>query len=64
MLEMATQIQATVSGALQDLGFVSEPSGEPGSPEKLKITKETIEKIRSLEGKTVEVGSDGSLKQS
>jgi hypothetical protein len=60
---MATQIQAAISGALQDLGFEDASGGPPGSPEKLKIAKATVDKIKSLEGNAVMVNADGTVSQ-
>ncbi len=33
----------------------------PGAPQKVKVTKATVEKIKSLEGKTFEVNADGEV---
>ena len=60
---MATQVQASVAGALQQLKFESanEPGDPPGGPHKLKVTAETVEKVKSLEGKTITVDSGGNV---
>ncbi len=59
---MATQIQAAVTGALEETaGFENEGASMPGAPVKLKVTKETVEKIKSLEGKTFEVDGSGQV---
>lgn len=58
---MATQIQATVSGALSDLKFEDVPGGAPGSPQEKKVTDKTVAFIKSLEGKKVSVDSEGKV---
>ena len=60
---MATQNQALVSAALQQLKLerVPDPSGGLGGPQKLKVTKDTVEYVKSLEGKTFVVDSSGEV---
>ena len=59
---MATQIQATVSGALQELGFEAD-DGMPGAPQRLKATAATAARVQELvdnDGAVV-VDGDGNL---
>lgn len=60
---MATQIQATVSGALQELGFEAEDGGMPGAPQRLKATAATAARVSELadNDRVVVVESDGNL---
>lgn len=60
---MATQNQALVSGALQQfkLEVVSDPTGKVGGPQKLKVTKETIDYLTSVVGKTFVVDGAGDV---
>lgn len=55
---MATQLQATVSSALQELKLKADEGGMPGSPVTLSVTEETLEYLR---GKKITVDSDGKL---
>ena len=57
---MATPVQSTVAEALQSLKFES-AGGMPGGPHEHKVTTETVEYIKSLEGKSVVVDSDGRV---
>jgi hypothetical protein len=58
-----SQFEALVTGALQALKFEapSSSSGRIGGPQKWKVTPATVAYIKSLEGKTVTVGSDGQI---
>lgn len=58
---MATQNQALVSGALQELKLEFVEGGAPGSPPRMKVTKATVEYVKSLEGKTLVVDGDGNV---
>lgn len=59
-----TQVQAAVSAALQQLGFVPKPSnGPPGSPSLFAVTHETIQSIRHIEGRDFEVDGAGNVKK-
>lgn len=55
-----TQIQAAVSGALQELNLEAK-GGVPGSPQELTITKESVDFVKGKEGKSLVIQSDGSV---
>lgn len=62
--EMAGLIGSINIEALYKLGFEEDTSGErrfPGSPAKLKVTQETVEKIKSLVGKSLTVADSGEI---
>lgn len=59
---MATQIQSNVSDALQTLGLEYQENDMPGSPQELKVTKNTISKLENMLDATVIVDGDGSIK--
>lgn len=56
---MSTQEQATVGGALSNLGFESVPSEVLGGPAKYKVTADTLQKLK--EGTVLTVDSAGSV---
>jgi hypothetical protein len=63
---LISQDAALVSGALTTLKFETLP-GKPdviGAPPKMRVTKKTLEYLGQLlkDGKTIEVGNDGSVK--
>jgi len=58
---MATQIQVAVVSGLEKLGLENEGASMPGAPEKLKVTQETVTKVQSLVGKTLEVDANGEV---
>jgi hypothetical protein len=60
---MSTQIQAAVTGALEELGLENESDGPPGSPSKLVVTKETVAAVTALMGKTLFIGADGQINE-
>ena len=59
---MATQIQATVTGVLEDLKFEAIPSQQLGGPQQFKATDETEGFVASLRkrNQVLEVRSDGT----
>ncbi|WP_168564995.1 hypothetical protein [Crateriforma spongiae] len=61
---MASPIQVTLVTALEDLGFQrKEPdAGAPlGGPAEVEVTEKTLEGLKGLIGKTVEVDSGGKV---
>jgi hypothetical protein len=63
---MATQIQAAVSSALQEVFKLQDvqPETNPpviGGPQTLRITHETAHAVKHLEGKTVTIDGDGTV---
>lgn len=56
---MATQSQALVSSALQELKLVPVESGMTGGDQTLKVTDETVAFVKGLSGKSVVVDGDG-----
>lgn len=56
--------QALVTGALSELKFEHVPQNPPvmGGPQQYTVTDETIKYVTSLEGKTLVVDGDGSVK--
>lgn len=60
---MATQVQSAVSSALQELKleWQDAPDGIVGGPQELKVTAETIEFLKSVEGESLVVESDGTI---
>ena len=60
---MSTQVQAEVSGALDELKFENRGADMPGAPQKFGVTTETVEFVQSLldESKQVVVDGSGSL---
>lgn len=59
---MATQVQVAVLNALETLGLQKEPlTGPPGSPEPVKVTPDTVARVGSLEGQTLEVDASGNV---
>lgn len=60
---MSTQIQASVSAALEELSFESLGAEMPGAPSKFQPNQETVERIKFLvdNGKSVVVDSSGEV---
>jgi hypothetical protein len=60
---LATQVQAAVSSALQELKFDAGKGGMPGAPAKLKITKATLDNLKKLmdDGKQISIDADGKI---
>jgi hypothetical protein len=63
--DMATLNQAIVSGVLTTLKLESVPANPPimGGPQEWEVTKETVDFIKSMEGKSFVVNSDGEMTQ-
>lgn len=61
-----TEAESLVSAALSALKFEQLPNDPKriGSPPKFKVTKETIEYLKGIEGKTITIEGDGSVKVS
>jgi hypothetical protein len=60
-MEMATQVQVAVVGALENLNFLNQGTLMPGAPIKLKVTQATVDYITSLQDKDIEVDSQGAV---
>jgi hypothetical protein len=58
---MASLIQSEICSILDKLKFELDGGTHPGAPMTVKVTKETIDFIKSLEGKALEVGADGKI---
>ena len=52
-----------MTAVLSEMKFESVPANPPvmGGPQKFKVTAETVDHVKSLEGKTLVVNSDGTL---
>ena len=63
-LNLITEAQSYVSGALDNLKFELLPSGVVGGPQKYRVTQATVNHMQKLmrENRSVIVQNDGSIK--
>ncbi len=61
---MQQPVGYSISDALQKLGFKLDPFPQDGigGPHKFTVTKDVIKKLSDLEGKTIVVDHDGTVK--